>query len=138
MPAILLVVSETAVSIPRRGAAAAAVAVAMNAALFAVGVWFEVHPRDRHDLWSAAGVAAVALLNTAALTITPSRAVGARVVQRLRRIALLANGLLLLTAAVIVGLETFSDSGHAALHGLALLLPPLITVVALRRQPPPA
>ena len=90
-----------------RGAAGilVAVAVLLNAGLFAVGVYFELHPRDRHDRWSAAGVAGVALLNSAALTCPPSRAVGARFLVRLRRIAFLANSLLLLVAVLIVGLE---------------------------------
>jgi hypothetical protein len=109
-------------------------AVLLNAALFAVGVYFEVHPQDRHDRWSAAGVAAVALLNSAGLTVPPSRAAGARFVMRLRRIAFLANSLLLVVALVIAGLEVFLDARLAALHGLALGLPPLLTIAALTRR----
>lgn len=128
--------SETAVSIPRRNGILVAVAVLLNAGLFAVGVYFELHPRDRHDRWSAAGVAGVALLNSAALTIPPSRAVGARFLFRLRRIAVLANGLLLLVAVLIVGLEALIDARLATLHGVALALPPLLTIAALRRLAP--
>ena len=105
--------------------------------LFAVGVYFELHPHDRHDLWSAAGVAAVALLNSGALTLPPT-AVSAHFVLRLRRIARIANSLLLLMALVIVALETLLDGRHAALHGVALVVPPLLTIVALRRLQPPA
>ena len=108
-----------------------------NAVLFAVGVYFELHPRDRHDVWSAAGVAAVALVNSAALTVPPSRPVGAHFVQRLRRIARIANSLLLLIALLIVTLEALLDWRHALLHGFALVVPPLLTIVALRRLPPP-
>jgi len=39
-------------------------------------LYFQAHPRDRHDLWSAGGVAAVALVNSAALSV-PTRAVPA-------------------------------------------------------------
>jgi len=56
-------------------------------------------------------------------------------VLRLRRIALLANTLLLLVAAVIVFLSALRDWRHAVLHGVALAVPPLLTVVALRRYP---
>jgi hypothetical protein len=129
-------VSEAAVRIPQRGIVA--VAVALNAFLFAVGVYFELHPHDRHDLWSAAGVAAVALLNSGALTVAPAAPVSAHFVLRLRRIARIANSLLLLTALVIVALEALLDGRHAALHGAALVVPPLLTIVALRRLPPPA
>ncbi len=135
--AILLGVSETAVRLYRRGGIVA-VAVAMNAVLFAVGVYFELHPHDRHDLWSAAGVAAVALLNSGALTLPATAPSSARLVLRLRRIALIANTLLLLTAALIVALETLLDGRHATLHGAALVVPPLLTIAALRRLPPPA
>jgi hypothetical protein len=133
--AILLGVSETAVSIPPRRGTLVAVAVLLNIVLFGVGVYFEVHPQDSHDRWSAAGVAAVALLNSAGLTVPPSRAAGARFVSRLRRIAFLANSLLLLVAVVIVGLEALIDAQLATLHGIALGLPPLLTIAALRRPP---
>ncbi len=135
--AILLGVSETAVRISRRGSVVA-IAVAMNVLLFGVGVYFELHPHDRHDLWSAAGVAAVALLNSAALTVPATAPASVRFVARLRRIALIANSLLLLTAALIVALEALLDGRHAALHGVALVVPPLLTIAALRRLPPPA
>ncbi len=135
--AILLGVSETVVRIPlRRGIVA--IAVLLNVALFAVGVYFELHPRDRHDVWSAAGVAAVALLNSAALTVPPGGPVSVRFVARLRRIALIANSLLLLVALLIVTLEAFLEWRHAMLHGVALVVPPLLTIVALRRLRPPA
>jgi hypothetical protein len=130
-------VSEAAVRIPRRSGIVA-VAVALNALLFAVGIYFELHPHDRHDVWSAAGVAAVALLNSGALTLPPAAPVSARFVLRLRRIALIANTLLLLTAVAIVTLEALLDGRHAALHGAALVVPPLLTIAALRRLPQPA
>ena len=46
------------------------VAVLLNVALFGAGLYFQAHPRDRHDLWSAGGVAAVAIVNSAALSVS--------------------------------------------------------------------
>jgi hypothetical protein len=113
-----------------------AIAVLVNAALFAVGVYFEVHPRDRSDTWSAAGVATAALLNSAALTVPPSRAAGARFLGRLRRIVFLANSLLLLLAVLIAGVEALADWRRAAVYAAVLGLPPLLTIAGLRRLGP--
>ena len=110
-------------------------AVLLNVGLFATGLYFQAHPRDRIDLWSAGGVAAVAIVNSASLTIPRRGAVSEHFVLRLRRIALLANTFLLATAVVIVFLSALRDWRHAVLHGLALAVPPLLTVVALRRYP---
>ncbi len=110
-------------------------AVLLNVALFGTGLYFQAHPRDRHDLWSAGGVVAVAIVNTAALTISRRGPVGESFVTRLRRIALFANTLLLATAIVIVALSALRDPRHALIHGVALGVPPLLTFVALRRYP---
>jgi len=110
-------------------------AVLLNVVLFGTGLYFQAHPRDRHDLWSAGGVAAVAIVNSAALSVPTRGRAGARFVVRLRRIALFANTLLLVTAAVIVALSPMRDWRHAVLHGVALAVPPLLTIVALRRLP---
>jgi len=110
-------------------------AVLLNVVLFGTGLYFQAHPRDRHDLWSAGGVAAVAIVNSAALSVPTRGRAGARFVARLRRIALFANALLLVTAAVIVALSAMRDWRHAVLHGVALAVPPLLTIVALRRLP---
>jgi len=110
-------------------------AVLLNLVLFAIGLYFQAHPVDRHDLWSAGGVAAVAIVNSAALTFPRRGAVGERFVLRLRRIALFANTLLFVTAVVIVLFSAFRDWRHAVLHGFALAVPPLLTIVALRRYP---
>ncbi len=110
-------------------------AALLNVALFAAGLYFEMHPRDRGDQWSAGGVAAVAVLNSAALTVPTRGRAGGHFVTRLRRIALFANTLLLAVAVVIVGLSALRDWRHALLHGVALALPPLLTIVALRRYP---
>jgi hypothetical protein len=110
-------------------------AVVLNGVLFGAGLYFQAHPRDRHDLWSAGGVAAVAIVNSAALTIPRRGRVGGSFVARLRRIALFANTLLLATAVVIVVLSALRDWRHAVLHGVMLLIPPLLTIVALRRYP---
>ena len=111
------------------------VAVLVNVALFGAGLYFQAHPRDRHDLWSAGGVAAVAIVNSAALSVPVNGRAGRSLVLRLRRIALLANTLLLATAVVIVVLSALRDWRHAVLHGLALGVPPLLTFAALRRYP---
>jgi len=136
--AILLGVSETAIETrPTRGGTGLRfAAVLLNAVLFVVGMYFELHPRDRHDLWSAAAVAGVAVVNSAALTVQPGPSVGPRFVPRLRRIATIANSLLLVVGVVIVAFETWLDWHHAALHGVALLAPPLLTIAALRRLRP--
>ena len=111
------------------------VAVALNVVLFGTGLYFQAHPHDRRDQWTAGGVAGVALVNTAALTIPRGGPEGARRVGRLRRIALYANTILLAVAAVIVVLSASRDLRMAVLHGVMLLVPPLLTVVALRRYP---
>lgn len=100
-----------------------------------MGVWFELHPRDREDAWSAAGVAAVAVLNSAALTVPASEGgASPRLIRRLRRVARIANVLLFLVAVVIVVFEVLNDWSHALVHGAALVLPPLSTLLALREQ----
>ncbi len=130
---ILLQVSETAIQIVRRREWRKGAAVLLNAVLFAVGVYFEMRPRDRRDVFSAAGVAVVAVMNSAALTV-PAVGLVARLVVRLRRIALFANAMLLPVAAVIVVLEGLSDWRHLALHFGALVMPPAVTLAALRRE----
>ncbi len=110
-------------------------AVLANLALFAAGLYFEAHPRDRSDRWSAAAVAAVAVLNSAALSVTAQGRRGASLVRRLRRVALILNTLLLASATLIVALAAQRGPGYAALHGVLLLVPPLVTILALRRYP---
>jgi hypothetical protein len=110
-------------------------AVLLNLLLFGTGLYFQAHPRDRHDLWSAGGVAAVAIVNSAALSVPTRGRLGGSLVARLRRIALFANTLLLATAVVIVALSALRDWRHAVLHGVTLAVPPLLTIVALRRYP---
>jgi len=111
------------------------VAVLLNLALFGAGLYFQAHPRDRVDLWAAGGVAVVALVNSAALTVSRRGPAGGSFVARLRRIAFFANTLLLAAAFVIVALSALRDWRHAVLHGVMLLFPPLITIVALSRYP---
>jgi hypothetical protein len=109
-------------------------AVLMNFVLFGAGLYFQAHPRDKRDLWTAGGVAGVAVLNSAALTVSP-RGGTSRLVDRLRRIALFANTILLAVAAVIVAFATLRDWQYALLHGTMLFVPPLLTLLALRRYP---
>jgi hypothetical protein len=110
-------------------------AVLLNLVLLGAGLYFQGHPRDRHDLWSAGGVAAVAIVNSAALTVSRRGPIGGSFVRRLQRIALFANTLLLAVAIVIVALSALRDWRHAVLHGVALGVPPLLTIAALRRYP---
>jgi hypothetical protein len=109
-------------------------AVLMNFVLFGAGLYFQAHARDKRDLWTAGGVAAVAVLNSAALTVSREGRT-TRVVDRVRRIALFANTILLTVAAAIVLLSTLRDWQYALLHGTMLLVPPLLTVLALRGYP---
>ena len=100
-----------------------------------MGLYFELHPRDREDAWSAGGVAAVAVLNSSALTM-PYAGGGRtrRFVTRLRRIAVIANVLLLVVAVAIVVFEVLNHWSHALVHGAALVLPPFFTLLALGEQ----
>jgi hypothetical protein len=109
-------------------------AVLMNFVLFVAGLYFQAHARDKRDLWTAGGVAGVAVLNSGALTIS-RQGPGGRLAGRLRRIALFANTILLAVAAVIV-VSALRDWRDAVLHGTMLFLPPLLTLAALRRYPP--
>lgn len=112
-----------------------AIALLLNLFLFGIGLYFEVHPRDREDAWSAGGVAAVAVLNSSALTVpTAGGETSRRFIFRMRRIARIANLLLLLVAVVIVVFEVLNDESHVLLHGAALVLPPLFTLLALREE----
>jgi peptidoglycan/LPS O-acetylase OafA/YrhL len=112
-----------------------AIALLANLGLFAMGLYFELHPRDREDAWSAAGVAAVALLNSAALTVPAGASEASRhSILRLRRIARIVNVLLLLVGVAIVVFEVLNDGSHALVHGAALVLPPFFTLLALHEQ----
>src|SRR3970282_2284150 len=92
------------------------------------------HPHDRSDRWSAAAVAAVAVLNSAALSL-PKRGRGEGPMRRLRRVALILNTLLLASATLIVALAALRDLRHAAFHGALLVVPPFVTMLALQRYP---
>ena len=106
----------------------------MNFVLFAAGLYFQARARDKRDLWTAGGVAGVAVLNSAALTVS-REGLANRLVGRLRRIALFANTILLAVAAAIVVFSTLRDWQYALLHGTMLFVPPLLTLLALRRYP---
>jgi hypothetical protein len=53
----------------------------------------------------------------------------------LRRVALILNTLLLASATLIVALAALRNLRYAAFHGALLLVPPLVTLLALRRYP---
>ena len=109
-------------------------AVLMNFVLFGAGLYFQAHPRDKRDLWTAGGVAGVAVVNSASLTVSREGPTS-RLVDRLRRIAVFANTILLAVAAVIAALSALRDWQYAILHGAMLFVPPLLTLLALRRYP---
>jgi hypothetical protein len=106
-------------------------ALLTNGLLFVTGVYFEVRPQDRGDVWSAGGIVAVAVLNAAALTVARGEA---RVRARLQRIALIANGVLVATGFLLGVAEGLRAWEHAGLPGLALVVPPLVTILALRGE----
>lgn len=128
---ILLRVSETAVRLSCRDGVRV-LALLLSAASFVAGVYFALWPRDRHDVVSAAGVAAAALLSAVTLAV-PATGMAESFLLRLRRIALYVNTILVAIAVVIVALEGARDWRRAALHG-GLLVPPLVTIVALRAR----
>jgi hypothetical protein len=109
-------------------------ALLTNGLLLVAGLYFEVRPRDRGDVWSAGGIVAIAVLNAAALSIARGRRRATRVRARLRRIAVIANGLLLAFGLLLAGAESLREWSHAGLHGLALVVPPLVTILALRGE----
>jgi hypothetical protein len=80
-------------------------------------------------------VAAVAVLNSAALSVPARNRRHESLLLRLRRVALILNTLLLALATLIVALATERGLRYATLHGVLLLVPPLVTILALRRYP---
>jgi hypothetical protein len=111
-----------------------AAALLMNLGLFAVGLYFELHPHDREDVLSAGGVAATAILNSAALTAPRPGAGGhSPFYARLRRVSRIANLLLLFFAVALVAVEALGDPAHALVHGAVLVPTPLLTLLALER-----
>ncbi len=112
--AILLQVSETAMQ-SCRWRRVRFLAVLLNASSFLVGVWFVTRPRDRLDVVSAAGVAAAAVLSSAALTL-PATGLAGSFVLRLRRIASFTNAILLSLAVLIVVVEALRDWRRFPLH----------------------
>jgi hypothetical protein len=110
-------------------------ALGLNAALFLVGVYFELRPRYRTDVWSAGALCAVALLNSAALTGGRDGRRTARLRARLRRIALIANGVLGAFALLLLGLEASRWSAFGTAAAFALLLPPALSTLAIVQQP---
>ena len=96
-----------------------------------MGVYFELRPRYRTDVWAAGALCAIALVNSAALT-TGTDGSGARHLRRrLRRIALLASTLLVGTSLLLAVLEAVRGSFLASLACLLLLLPPALSATAI-------
>jgi hypothetical protein len=106
-------------------------ALALNAALFLVGVYFELRPRYRTDVWAAGALCAIALANSAALTAGTDGQGARHLRRRLRRIALLASLLLAGASLLLAILEATRGSAFAALASLVLLLPPALSAAAI-------
>jgi hypothetical protein len=106
-------------------------ALALNAALFGVGVYFELWPHFRTDVWSAGALCAIALANSAALTTGTDGSGERHLRRRLRRIALLASGLLAGASLLLAMLEALRGSAFGALTSLVLLLPPALSAAAI-------
>ena len=134
--AILLGVGETAVRIPARRRGLLGLAVLLNLVLFAIGVYFEVHPQDRHDRWSAAGVASIGVLNSAALSVPPGRALShASCPSPAPDCVRSRTACSLVMAALFVALQALRHWDYVATHAAALLLPPVVTLLALPHAP---
>jgi hypothetical protein len=109
------------------------VAVLTNAALLVAGVVLELRPRFSSDVWTGAALAALALVNLGALRLVPSGPFTRQLYQRLRRIGLFANAILLTLAAVLLAgsLIDLRTSALELVGSLALLAPPALTFLAL-------
>ena len=106
-------------------------ALALNAGLYLVGVYFEVWPYFRTDVWSAAALSAIAVANSAALN-TRTEGSGARHLRRrLRLMALVVSALLAGASLLLAVLEGLRGSSIGALTSLVLLLPPALSAAAI-------
>ena len=106
-------------------------ALALNVGLYLVGVYFELWPYFRTDVWSAVALSAIAVANSAALN-TRTEGSGARHLRRrLRRIALVGSGILAGATLVLAVLEALRGSLLGALTSLALLLAPALSAAAI-------
>jgi len=76
------------------------------------------------------------VLNSAALTVGAGGRVGRYFRRRLRRIVLIVNGLLAATGLFLLWVEVVNDGWRGVARGLVLVVPPLVTIAALERQPP--
>ena len=136
-PGILPAVTLPSRPPPTRGRRLPGLALLLNGLLLVTGLYFEVHPRDRGDVWSAGGIAAIAVLNSAALWVTRRGDPTARVRARLRRIALIANGLLVAFGLLLALAESVRAGSRAGLPTLVLVAPPLVTILAMRGETSP-
>ena len=123
-----------------------AVVVVVNAGLLAAGLWTQLHPRSRVDVWRGAAMGLLAVVNVLAVTMARNDGLRLRARNRLWRIALWTNCTLRLTAHALVGAAFSSGfaSGTGALSAgvgeaapyTVLLAPAVITLLALRRPSP--
>jgi hypothetical protein len=109
-----------------------ATATLANAVVLLLGLWLQSHPKQRSDEWAGAGMAATAVLNSAAIFVSrdPSKlSIGRRV----RRIALIVNAVLIVGALAfaVVSFDQGRVSGLEALASVGLLALPALTVGAI-------
>ena len=106
-------------------------ALLLNGGLLLVGVYFELWPRYRTDVWAAGALCAIAIINSAALTAGTDGSGVRHLRRRLRRIALVASVLLASASLVLAFLEATRGSPLAALSALALVLAPGVSAAAI-------
>ena len=113
-----------------------AAALAVNAGLLAAGIWLELHPRSRADVWRGAAIWVLGLVNVLAVTLAGRPTLRLRPRYRLWRIAFLTNSVLLIVALGLTGAALAHEPAQAIPYAL-LLLPAGLTLLALRRPPAP-
>jgi hypothetical protein len=114
-----------------------AAALLTNAGQFLLGATLEAKPSLRGDAWSGSALAAIAIINSAALLLAAQWRGHERLRGRVRRISLFANAMLLLVGGALgVGfLQAPGVSGLETVATLGLLAPPLLTAAALLVSP---
>jgi hypothetical protein len=113
-------------------------AAIVNVAVLLSGLWLQSNPHFPADVWAGSGMAATAVLNSAALFVCRD---GSKlsIGRRVRRIALIVNAVLIVGALAfaVVSLDQGRVSGLEALASIGLLAPPAVTAGAILSWGPP-
>ena len=113
------------------------VAVVVDAGLAVAGLWLELRPRMRSDVWAGAALILASVMNANAMLLDADDPRRARLRRRSRRIAVLANaglaiaGLLFAGAILRRGGVTAAEAAAAAL----LFCSPLAILAAILFPP---